>query len=215
MTETASTAIAEAPPAKERAPPASSVRRGRRNRRVAGFSRLSGVAPLRVERHRRSEDDLHRLSHRRPCERDPGARGDRLQAGQPLLALETGDLEAQLLQAQAQLEQAQANLEKLEKGRGPRRSRRPGRRPRPPSPRSKRPSTGREARRFRAHARLIALQVAVDKAQLDADRAHRLISSGAISQAESDNADAALRGPWPSATTRRSLDLELKNAGEE
>ena len=45
--------------------------------------------------------------------------GDRLPAGQPLLTLEPGDLEAQRLQARAQLEQSQANLEKLEKGSRP------------------------------------------------------------------------------------------------
>src|SRR5262249_20896002 len=46
-------------------------------------------------------------------------RGDRVGAGQPLLVLEPGDLEAQRLAAQGQLDVAQANLEKLEKGARP------------------------------------------------------------------------------------------------
>jgi len=45
-----------------------------------------------------------------------------------------------------------------------------------------------------AKARLAAAQVAVDKAKLDNDRVKTLIATQSISQAEADNADAALRG---------------------
>jgi HlyD family secretion protein len=138
--------------------------------------------------------------------------GDRLQAGQPLLALEPGDLEAQLLQAQAQLEQAQANLEKLEKGSRPEEIEEARAKASTAVAALEEAKHGARSEEIQgAHARLIALQVAVDKAQLDADRAHRLISSGAISQAESDNADAALRGAVAQRdNAKESLD-ELEN----
>src|SRR5262249_41630431 len=44
-----------------------------------------------------------------------------------------------------------------------------------------------------AEARLVAAQAAVDKAQADADRARRLVTSGAIAKAEADTAEAALK----------------------
>ncbi len=138
--------------------------------------------------------------------------GDRLAAGQPLIALEPGDLEAQLLQAQAQLEQAQANLEKLEKGSRPEEIEEARAKARTAVAAFEEAKHGARSEEIQgAQARLIALQVAVDKAQLDADRAHRLITSGAISQAESDNADAALRGAVAQRdNAKESLD-ELEN----
>src|SRR5205823_5087428 len=45
--------------------------------------------------------------------------GEQVKAGDPLVALEAGDLEAQRAIAQAQLEQAQAALDKLQKGARP------------------------------------------------------------------------------------------------
>ncbi len=121
--------------------------------------------------------------------------GDRVEAGQALVALEPGDLEAQRLQAQGQLEQAQANLDKLEKGA----------RPEEIEEAKARAATARAALEESRHgarseeiqgarARLVAAQVAVDKAQLDDDRARKLAATGAISQAQVDDADAALRG---------------------
>jgi HlyD family secretion protein len=138
--------------------------------------------------------------------------GDRAAAGQPLLTLETGDLEAQRLQAQAQLEQAQANLEKLEKGSRPEEIEEARAKAQTAVAAFEEAKHGARSEEIQgANARLIALQVAVDKAKLDADRAHRLIASGAISQAEADNADTALQGATAQRdNAKQSLD-ELEN----
>jgi multidrug resistance efflux pump len=138
--------------------------------------------------------------------------GDRVAAGQELLALEPGDLEAQRLQAQAQLEQAQANFEKLAAGSRPEEIEQAKAKAQTAAAAFEEAKHGARNEEIQgANARLIALQVAVDKAQLDADRAHRLVSTGAISQAEVDNADAALRGAIAQRdNAKQSLD-ELQN----
>jgi multidrug resistance efflux pump len=138
--------------------------------------------------------------------------GDRVAAGQDLLSLEPGDLEAQRLQAHAQLEQAQANLEKLEKGSRPEEIEQARAKAQTAVAAFEEAKHGARSEEIQgANARLIALQVAVDKARLDADRSHRLIQSGAISQAEVDNADAALRGAIAQRdNAKQSLD-ELAN----
>jgi HlyD family secretion protein len=138
--------------------------------------------------------------------------GDRVAAGQPLVTLETGDLGAQRLQAQAQLEQAQANLEKLEKGSRPEEIEEARAKAQTAMAAFEEAKHGARSEEIQgAHARLIALQVAVDKAQLDADRAHRLIASGAIAQAESDNADTALRGAIAQRDNASEALSELEN----
>jgi HlyD family secretion protein len=138
--------------------------------------------------------------------------GDRVQAGQPLITLEPGDLEAQRLQAQAQLDQAQANLEKLESGSRPEEIEEARAKARTAGAAFEEAKHGARTEQIQgAQARLIALQVAVDKAKLDADRAHRLIASGAISQAEADNADAALRGAVAQRDNAKQSADELEN----
>jgi HlyD family secretion protein len=138
--------------------------------------------------------------------------GDRVTAGQALLVLEPGDLEAQRLQAQAQLEQSQANLEKLEKGSRPEEIEQAKAKAQTAVAALDEARHGARSEEIQgANARLIALQVAVDKAQLDADRAHRLITSGAISQAEADNADAALRGAVAQRDNAKQAFDELEN----
>jgi HlyD family secretion protein len=138
--------------------------------------------------------------------------GDRVAAGQELLTLEPGDLEAQRLQAQAQLEQSQANLEKLESGSRPEEIEQARAKAQTAVAAFEEAKHGARSEEIQgANARLIALQVAVDKAQLDADRTHKLIQSGAISQAEVDNNDAALRGAIAQRdNAKQSLD-ELEN----
>jgi multidrug resistance efflux pump len=138
--------------------------------------------------------------------------GDRVAAGQELVTLEPGDLEAQRLQAQAQLEQSQANLEKLEKGSRPEEIEQARAKAQTAVAAFEEAKHGARSEQIQgANSRLIALQVAVDKAQLDADRSHRLIQSGAISQAEVDNAEAALRGAIAQRdNAKQSLD-ELVN----
>jgi multidrug resistance efflux pump len=138
--------------------------------------------------------------------------GDRVAAGQEIVTLEPGDLEAQRLQAQAQLDQSQANLEKLEKGSRPEEIEQARAKAQTAVAAFEEAKHGARSEEIQgANARLIALQVAVDKAQLDADRSHRLIRSGAISQAEVDNAEAALRGAVAQRdNAKQSLD-ELVN----
>jgi HlyD family secretion protein len=138
--------------------------------------------------------------------------GDRVAPGQELLTLEPGDLEAQRLQAQAQLEQAQANLEKLERGSRPEEIEQARAKAQTAVAAFEEAKHGARSEEIQgANARLIALQVAVDKALLDAERSHRLIQSGAISQAEVDNAESTLRGATAQRdNAKQSLD-ELEN----
>jgi HlyD family secretion protein len=138
--------------------------------------------------------------------------GDEVKAGQPLLTLELGDLDAQRLQAQGTLEQAQATLEKLQAGA----------RPEEIEEAKARASTAvaaldearNGARREQvqgAEARLVAAQVTLDKAQLDVDRARKLISTGAIAQSEADTAESALRGAVALRDASKKTLEELKN----
>ncbi len=133
--------------------------------------------------------------------------GDRVAAGQALLILEPGDLEAQRLQAQGNLDQAQATLEKLEKGARPEELEQARARAQTASAQLEQTKTGaRREQIAAAQARLNAQAVAVDKAQLDAGRMHKLIESGAAAQAEVDNADTALRS---ALATRDALREQL------
>jgi multidrug resistance efflux pump len=112
--------------------------------------------------------------------------GDRVATGQPLIFLEAGDLPAQKLAAEGQLLQAKANLEKLERG------------------------TRRE-QIAAAEARLAAAQVAVDKAQLEANRIHKLFDRGAASRADVDNVDAQLRSAIAQRNVLKQALDELRN----
>jgi HlyD family secretion protein len=138
--------------------------------------------------------------------------GDRVQAGQPLLTLEPGDLDAQRLQAQAQLDEAQATLEKLEKGSRPEEIEEARAKAQTATAAFEEAKHGARNEQIQgARARLVASQVAVDKAQLDSERARRLIAAGAISQAEVDNDEAALGGAVAQRdNAKQSLD-ELEN----
>ena len=138
--------------------------------------------------------------------------GDQVKAGQPLVELEVGDLDAQRLQAEGALGQAQATLEKLQAGA----------RPEEIDEAKARASTAvaaldearHGARREQvqgAEARLVASQVTLDKAQLDADRARKLIMTGAISQADADAAESALRGAVALRDAAKKTLEELTN----
>lgn len=138
--------------------------------------------------------------------------GDEVKAGQPLLEIEVGDLEAQRLQAQGALDQAQATLDKLQKGA----------RPEEIDEAKARASTAvaaleearHGARREQvqgAESRLVAAQVTLDKAQLDADRARKLVATGAIAQAEADSAESGLRGAVAMRDSAKRVLEELVN----
>ncbi len=138
--------------------------------------------------------------------------GDRVKAGDRLIVLEPGDLEAQALMAQAQLEQAQAALKKL----------RAGARPEEIAQAKARADTAEAALSEALHgarwesikaakARLEAATVTVEKAKLDADRAKVLFDGGAISRAELDAADANLRAATAQKEVAQQSLNELQN----
>lgn len=138
--------------------------------------------------------------------------GDRVKEGQPLLLLETGDLEAQRLMADAQVRQAEAALAKLENGARPEEIAQAKARAAGAYAALEMSRTGaRREEMEAARARLAAAQVAADKAQLDADRARRLFSTGAVSKAEVDNADAAQRAAVAQRDAAKSALEELEN----
>jgi multidrug resistance efflux pump len=138
--------------------------------------------------------------------------GDRLAAGQPMLVLEPGDLEAQRLAAKGTLDQAEAALDKARTGARPEEIQEAKARAATASAALAESRAGsRREEIAAANARLVAAQVAADKAQIDADRARELVKTGAISQAEADNAEAALRGAVAQRDAQKHVLDELTN----
>jgi multidrug resistance efflux pump len=120
--------------------------------------------------------------------------GDLVQAGQPLLVLEAGDLDAQHAIAQAQLEQARAMLDKLQKGARPEEIAQAKARAAQATAAFAETRHGSRVEEIAAgEARVAQAQAAVDEAQLEADRAHRLYASQAIPKAEADRADTQVK----------------------
>lgn len=118
--------------------------------------------------------------------------GDHLKAGQPLLELEPGDLQAQKLQAEGALDQAQATLEKLEKGARPEEIQQARARAVTATAALEQTRTGaRREQILGARARLAAQEAAAQKAELDAQRYRQLFARGAAARAELDNAETA------------------------
>jgi HlyD family secretion protein len=137
--------------------------------------------------------------------------GERVTAGQPLVVLEAGDLDAQRTMAQAQLDQARATLEKLENGARPEEIEEAKARAATAVAALQQAVTGsRKEDIAAANARLVAAQVAVDKAQMDADRARKLLASGSVSQAEADAMDAALRSAMAQRDAQKKVLEELE-----
>jgi HlyD family secretion protein len=142
--------------------------------------------------------------------------GDQVQAGQPLVTLEPGDLEAQRLAAEGQLEQAEANLEKLERGSRPEEIEQARARAMTASAALKESRVGaRREQIAAAAARLQAQQVALEKAQLDERRMHKLFGSGAASQADRDNAEIQLKAALAQRDALREQLDELKNGSRK
>jgi len=120
--------------------------------------------------------------------------GDRVKRSEPILVLEAGDWPAQLQQAEAQLAMMQATLDKLQVGARPEEI--AAAKARTQTAQAILWETTSGARREQigaAEARLAAQDVAVDKAQKDAARMHKLAASGAAVPADVDNADLAVR----------------------
>jgi HlyD family secretion protein len=110
--------------------------------------------------------------------------GDWVKTGQPLVLLEPGDLQSQQLQAQGQMEQAEANLEKV----------------------TNHGNSARSQEIIAARARLQAEAVAVEKAELDLARTHKLFAGGAATQTDLDNMQIALRN---ATAQREALEAGL------
>src|SRR6185312_4689715 len=101
--------------------------------------------------------------------------GDHVKAGQPLLELEPGDLQAQRLQAQGNLAQVQATLEKLEKGARPEEIEEARARAESATAAWQQTRTGaRREQILAAQARLQAQEAGLQKAELDAQRYRQL-----------------------------------------
>lgn len=132
--------------------------------------------------------------------------GDQVKAGQVLVELEHGDLDAQRAGAAASLAQATANLDKLKAGARPEEIAQANARAAQASAVLQETRTGSRIEEVAgAKARLASAQALVDKAALDADRAHRLLASQAIAQAEADATDTSLR----TAKAQRDAQQEI------
>jgi multidrug resistance efflux pump len=138
--------------------------------------------------------------------------GDRVTAGQALVVFEPADLPAQKLVAEGQLVQAKANLEKLERGARPEEIEEAKARAATAIAALHETRAGaREEQIAAAEARLNAAQVSVDKAQLDAERVHKLFDRGAASRADVDNADAQLRSAIAQREAQKQALDELRH----
>ena len=138
--------------------------------------------------------------------------GDRIDAGQPLIELEVGDLNAQRLMAKAQLDEAVANLDRLKNGARPEEIEEARARSRTAAAALQETRAGARVEEITgAQARLVAAQVAADKAALDAERARKLFATQAISQAQLDDAEATLKGAIAQRDSSAQILEELKN----
>jgi HlyD family secretion protein len=137
--------------------------------------------------------------------------GDRVAAGQVIVVLETGDLEAQRLMAEAGLAQAEAALEKLRAGARPEEIAQARARASAASAVLEQTRTGpRREEIAAAEERLVAAQGVLDKAELDASRAQRLVQANAIPQAEADATASALKSARAQRNAQAKLVEELR-----
>lgn len=138
--------------------------------------------------------------------------GDEVKAGQPLLTLEAGDLDAQRLMAAGALAEAQATYDKRVKGARPEEiEAAKARAATAGAALSESKAGARSEQVAAARARLVQAQVAVDKAQLDTDRAKKLLDAETISRAEYDNYQAELRGAIAERDAQKQALDELVN----
>lgn len=138
--------------------------------------------------------------------------GDQVKAGQPLLVLEPGDLEAQELVAEGQLEQAQAQLDKLQKGNRPEEIAQAQARAQSAKAAFAETRAGARVEQIEAaHARVRAAQATADEARRTSDRQHKLLAQGAVSQVEVDQGDAALETAVAQRDAAQKSYDELKN----
>lgn len=135
--------------------------------------------------------------------------GDRVTPGQVLIELEPGDLTAQRAMADAQLAQAQAAFDKLKKGARPEEIAQANARAAQATAALAETRHGTRAEQIAAGvARVAQAKAMADKAALDADRAHRLLATGAIAKSEVDANDTQV------ASARAELDAQQKGLDE-
>jgi HlyD family secretion protein len=144
------------------------------------------------------------------------AEGAHVNAGDPLVVLEAGDLDAQHAMAQAQLEQMQAALDKLQKGSRPEEIAQARARAAQADAAFAETRHGSRIEEIAAgEARLAQAQATADKAQLDADRSHRLLASEAIPKAEADAADTALKTAVAQRDAQQKILDQLRSGARE
>jgi HlyD family secretion protein len=138
--------------------------------------------------------------------------GDEVTAGAALVVLEPGDWPAQMAQARAAVVQAEAQLAKLEKGARPEEIEAAKARADTARAALAETTTGARPEEIAAaQARLDAAEVAVEKAQNDAARMHKLDAAGAAVKADVDNADIAVRAAVASRDAVEAQLAQLKN----
>lgn len=138
--------------------------------------------------------------------------GDHVEAGQALVILEPGDLEAQRLMATAQLDQAHAALDKLKNGARPEEIAAAKARADSAVAGLQEAQHGARYEQVAASkARLTAAQVAVDRAQLEYDREKKLFDANIIPRAELDAADSNLKGAVAQRDAAQASLTELSN----
>ena len=142
--------------------------------------------------------------------------GDRVKAGDPIVTLEPGDLEAQRLVAEGQLAEAQANLLKMQAGARPEEIAQAKARAETSNAALLETRTGARSEEIAAdEARLVAAEATLDQAKNDAARIHTLYAAGAIAKAEVDTTDTQLRAATGQRdATKNALD-QLKNGSRK
>jgi HlyD family secretion protein len=138
--------------------------------------------------------------------------GDAVTAGQPLIELEPGDFQAQLLQATAQQVSAQAVLDKLKKGARPEELEQARARTMTAQAALQQAMAGARPEQVKAaESRLTAQEIAVQKAKADAAREHQLDASGASARADLENSDMAVNQAIAQRDALKNQLDELKN----
>ena len=138
--------------------------------------------------------------------------GDAVKPGQPIVELEAGDWPAQLAQAQAAQAQTEAQLDKLVAGSRPEEIAAANARTQTAQAALAETTGGARPEEIAAaRARVVSQDVAVEKAQHDADRMHKLDAAGAAVKADVDNAEIALRGAHALRDAAREQLAQLVN----
>jgi multidrug resistance efflux pump len=138
--------------------------------------------------------------------------GDEVKPNQPIVELEPGDWPAQLAQAQAAQAQAEAQLDKLVAGSRPEEIAEANARTQTAQAALAETNSGARPEEIAAaRARVVSQDVAVEKAQHDADRMHKLDAAGAAVKADVDNANIALKGAIALRDAAREQLAQLVN----